>query len=216
MGKTLYSQAREFVKIQKIGRVTSVSVEKCTGKNWDTWVSLLTKAGATHWTHKEIVAWLKKKYRLNLWWQQGVASGFEMHLGKKIEGRDSKGEYSMTATRTMPRSQKKLWQYLNSEEGIKIWLKPLSEVVLENGAQFEIEGGIFGEVRTVKAPVRARLRWQETEWLKPSVLQIYISPRPKDKSILIFSHTQIKDARVKEELRGYWQHILDELVSVLK
>src|SRR5688572_1797323 len=85
---TLKTMAAE---IEKIGKVKSESVLKCTGKSWAQWIAILEKAGARWMTHKEIVAFLKK-YKLSQWWQQGVATGYEMHIGRKAEGRNEKGE----------------------------------------------------------------------------------------------------------------------------
>ncbi len=202
------------LQVEKIGRVSSASVEKCTGKNWDAWIQILNKAGAKNMAHGEITKLLKKKFKLSLWWQQGVATGFEVHTGRKVEGRDSKGLYSITATRTFPVDAKALWKFLVSPAGMVEWLRPLSEFKFKPGASFECEGEIFGEIRTMKAGVRARLRWQETEWTKPSILNLHIVPRKGGKSILIFHHGGLKDARLRTQMREHWQRVLAHLLTL--
>lgn len=206
--------ARQTLHVEKIGRVTSVSVEKCTGKNWDTWIRILNKAGAKSMPHVEITKLLKKKFKLSVWWQQGVATGFEIHIGRKVEGRDAKGLYSVTATRTFPLEAKALWNYLVSPAGMQEWLRPLAQFQLKPGASFECEGEIFGEVRTLKSGVRARLRWQETEWIKPSVLNLHIVARKGGKSILIFNHVGLRDARLRTQMRERWQRVLQHLLTL--
>jgi hypothetical protein len=198
-------------KIHKVGRVSSASVLKCTGKDWESWVKILKTAGATHWTHPEIVAFLKKKYKLGPWWQQGVTSGFEMVIGRKQLGRSSKGEYSMTSSITLPRSTTQLWKMLLAPHGQKLWLKPFSAIQLKSGAAFETEGGIYGEVRTWKAGVRLRLSWRESEWPKASIVQVQLIARSKDKCILVFQHDGLKDARLKEQMRAHWQAALQRI-----
>jgi hypothetical protein len=192
-------------KIKAIGRVSSESVLKGSGKNWDQWIAILDRAGARSLTHQEIVAWLKKKHKLTMWWQQGVTGGYEIHIGRRVEGQNLKGDYSVTVTKSLSVNQKTLWTKLWSPEGLLLWLKPMSDFTLKKKSQFEVEGGIFGEVRSFKAPLRARLSWQDSDWLKPTYLQIYVAKRPREKSILVFMHDGLKTAAAKEQMRKYWR-----------
>jgi hypothetical protein len=192
-------------------RISGPSVKKGTGKDWKEWVSILEKSGARGLTHKEIVAFLKKRYKLTPWWQQSVTLGFEIHIGRRVEGRNERGEHALTATKSLPVPQKDVWKFLNSEKGVRVWLQPMSDFELKKGMSFEREGGIFGEVRTCKAPLRARIAWQDIEWLKPSILQIYVVPRPKGKSILVFNHEKIMKARDRDELRAHWKNVLNRI-----
>lgn len=201
--------------IEKIGKVTSASVKKCTGQNWRTWIDRLEKAGGRGLSHKELVAFLKKKYELNAWWQQGVATGFEKHIGRKIEGRNAKGFYSTMASRTLPLAAKDLWKYLESTEGQSTWLSSLSHFKFEAGAQFEVEGGVYGSLRTLKKPVRLRLRWQDEDWAKPSVLCVYLVARPGAKCILIFQHDQLPTDRARLALNERWKNVLTRLKDQL-
>ncbi len=133
-----------------VGRVSTESVFKATGKHWVKWIELLDKAGARSWTHAEIVAYLKKKYRLGPWWQQGVTLGFELAIGRRIEGQNLKGQYTTTITKSFTVSVAKLWTYLVSAAGQAIWFQPLSPVEIKAGAQFETQDGFYGEIRTLK------------------------------------------------------------------
>lgn len=201
--------------ITKLNKVSAESVEKYTGKNWDQWVKILTEAGANHMSHKEIVAYLKKKYKkVTPWWQQIVTSSFEVHIGRKQEGRNDKGEYSSTSTRTFYTSAEKLWDLLESSKGQDIWLKPLSPFKFKPKNVFETEDGIFGEIRTMKEGVRLRLSWQDTDWPKSTIVQIYVIPRSTDKSHLVIMHEKIKDARTKMAIKQRWSQVVDELQSL--
>ncbi len=201
------------MKYEKVGRVTSQSVLKCTGQTWDQWVEILTNQGAAGWTHKDIVAFLKKKYKLGPWWQQGVATGFEQAIGRKIEGRNEKGEYSLTAGKTLPVDAKILWKYLFSPKGLQVWLKPLSGFKLAKGAMYETEGGVFGEVRTFKSPERLRLTWQESDADRSTVVQVYVKQRPHGKSAIWVQHEKIPNGREKARLREHWKQVLEDLIE---
>lgn len=197
--------------------ISDESVTKATKRDWKEWFTILEKTGARGWTHQETVAYLKKKYKLTGWWQQGVTLGFEIFIGRRAEGRNAKGEHSLTATKTLTTTPKKLWALMNSDEGMAAWLQPMSEFSLKKGKQFEKEGGIFGEVRTVKALVRARLTWQESDQLKPTLLQIYVVPkRDGKKAILVFYHEKIMTARERDDLRRFWKASLKRLEQLVK
>jgi uncharacterized protein YndB with AHSA1/START domain len=203
--------------IEKLGLYTDKSVLKNTGKNWVQWVQILNKDGAAHLSHQEIVALLKKKYKLSIWWQQAVTSGYEVHIGRRREGQNAKGEYQMTATKTFPVDGKTLWKIITSAEGQAAWLKPMTPLEFKIKEAFEVRGGVFGSIRTLKAPARLRMRWQDTEWPKPTVVNIAVVPRSGGKSILALNHEAIKDPRTKEKLRVHWKAALADLLAhVLK
>ena len=202
--------------IEKIGHVSSASVKKCTGKTWDQWIAILEKAGGRGLSHGEMVGLLKKKYKLSLWWQQGVTTGFELYIGRKVEGRNAKGEYATVATKTLSLSQLDMWKFLESADGQSIWLEPLSGFSFRAGAQFEVAGGIFGEIRTLKKPERLRLRWNNEDWPKPSVLNISVIKRPGKKCVLVFQHDQLPNERAKTQMNTRWKKILQSIKECLE
>jgi len=201
-------------KFEKLGMVTTASVLKCTGKNWDQWVALLEKAGAARWERKEIVAFLKKKYKLSPWWQQGVTHGYELAVGRRIEGHSPSAGFALTATKTMPIPVRAVWELLLSDRGLACWLQPMGDFDFAKGVQYEAVGGVYGEVRTFKKNLRVRMTWTESDWEKHSVLQIYMVARPKGKSILIFSHEKLPNGRWRLKMREHWKKVLSELARL--
>jgi uncharacterized protein YndB with AHSA1/START domain len=201
---------------EKIGRVTSASVLKATGKGWAEWITLLDKAGARTWTHQEIVAFLKKRHKLGPWWQQWVTSGYESAIGRRVEGQNSKGEYHVTATKSLPLNVKKVWKILVSDAGQSIWLKPLYKGVIAVGNIFETGDGFFGEIRTLKKERRVRMTWQDPDWSHKTVVQVTLVPRTGEKSILVFDHLQIKDLKVQAKMRKRWRDSADELAKLIQ
>lgn len=201
--------------IESLNRVKNNSVLKHTKRDWAEWVTLLSKAGAHNWTHQEIVAFLKKKYKLTTWWQQLVTSGFETHIGRRQEGASAKGTYSVTATKTIHLDHKLVWKKFASPEGVQVWLKPLNSFPLILKQTFELDGGVFGELRTMKAPERVRLTWQEEEWTKKSTVQVYIHPRENGSTIMAIMHEGLQSPRIREELRAHWKKALSEFFSIL-
>ncbi len=199
------------MKIAVLNKIKTESVHRCTGKHWDQWISILNKAGASYWIRKDITEYLKTKHKLKPWWVQLVTSCYEVHIGRRQEGRNLKGEYAVTVTKTFYISQKKMWNFLNSLNGLKTWLDTMSPFMLKEKEQFEVYGGIFGEVRTMKKPERVRLTWQDAEDLKKTVVQLYIVPRPGEKCIVAIQHDKIPNASSKEKLLRRWKSVLNEI-----
>ena len=205
--------------IEKIGRVSSASVEKGTGKSWDEWIPILTKAGAAGWPHKEIVLYLRKKYKPGPWWEQVVAGCFEIAVGNRIDGRNQKGLYAVGVSRVVPLSRAKTWAFIVSDEGLSIWLKAFSPLMMKTGEKFENEGvdggGAYGEIRTMTKGEKIRIRWQENDFEKPCVLQIYLHKRPGEKCGIGFQMDEIPNERVKELFRTHWKTVIDELQTAI-
>jgi uncharacterized protein YndB with AHSA1/START domain len=198
-------------KIEKIGRVTTASVHKGTKRHWDEWVSILNKAGAKNWTHSEIARYLGKRYKLTTWWQQGVAIGYEIATGLRSEGQNHKGEYACTVTKSFPCGAKQVWKTLLSPEGIQAAFRPMGDMDIKPKQQFENEGGVYGEIRTVKEGSRVRFSWTETDWPKATTVTMNLIAR-KNKSMFWIQHEGLKSARQKEELRALWRERIEALL----
>lgn len=199
---------------EKIGKVSSASVSKGTGKSWKQWVEILGDAGARAWTHQEIVAVLRKKYRLTPWWQQGVAHGFEVAIGRRQAGQDLKGNFMVTTTKSLPWDAKRVWKALMSEAGQKVWLKPFSQIKIAPKVQFETEDGFFGEIRTMKVNRRLRMFWQDPLWEKRTVVELMMAGQMATKTILVFNHTGLTDRKTQTAMRARWRKAADQVAGL--
>ena len=90
----------------------------------------------------------------------------------------------------------------------------MAQFIFKSKSAFEVADGIYGEVRTMKAPLRARLSWQDNEWPKPSYVQILVAAKPNKKSILVFQHDGLNSAQLKEQMRTHWQAALARLLAI--
>jgi uncharacterized protein YndB with AHSA1/START domain len=201
--------------VKKIGRVSTESVFKATQKHWDQWLAILERAGARNWTHAEIVAFLKTKHKLRPWWQQVVSLSYQISIGRRIEGQNAKGQYSLTVTKSLYADVKKTWKLLASKEGMELWLRPMYAVAVKAGNHFETQDGYFGEFRTMLKERRIRMTWQDPNWEKATVVQILLVGRPKEKSILVFTNDQIRDLKTQASLRKRWKDAVGEFASRL-
>lgn len=195
--------------IQVLARTKSEALLRHTGKTWDQWIRILEKQGAQRWKYGEIVNFLVQQFEVSAWWSQIVTQGFEIKLGRRVEGRNQKGLYSVTLTKSIHVPAKTIWDWMVSDSGQNEWLRPLSNFDFLRGQEFEVEGGFFGKIRSIKSPVRIRMSWQDAEWTKPSIVQIWLLARPKGRATLVISHSDLPSARLRIHYRQYWQdHLL--------
>lgn len=207
------------MKVETLMRTTSASLAKHTGKTWDEWIALLESRSARHLSHQEIVALLKTKHKLTPWWQQIVATGFEQAIGRRVEGQNQKGLYAIASMKTVYVSDAKAWAFMTSEDGVHLWLAPMSPLLLKAGETFENAGfegeGAFGEIRVVKPRAYIRFRWQDPEWEKPSTCVMMVNARDKSKCAIGFSHENLSNTRVKENARVYWKAAIERIAQAL-
>ena len=107
-----------------------------------------------------------------------------------------------------------------SDEGQAIWLKCFSPLMMKVGEKFENEGvdggGAYGEIRTLTKGEKIRIRWQENDFEKPCVLQVYLHPRPGEKCGIGFQMDDLPNERVKELFRTHWKNVVDELQAATR
>lgn len=194
-------------------RVSNESVRKHTGRDWPKWFQLLGSARAENWDHRTLVGYLAEKHRLTPWWRQMVAIGYEIYLGKRVEGRNLKGKWSATITKSIPIKARALWDFMMSAEGLALWLEPLESFQLRTGATFECIGGEFGEVRTFLAPKRLRLKMRDTERPEAWILQVWVVAKPGGKCILVFTPENLATGRERESQRIRFQKAAAQIAA---
>ncbi len=203
-------------RYEKIGRVSTASVKKGTGKDWVEWLSLLNTVHAQTWSHREIVLYLRKKYKLSLWWEQGVTLGYEIAIGRRVEGQDSKGLYSVSCTKTLSIEASRLWRFLVGTKGVSIWMKPLFPVKIKIASHFETEDGFFGEIRTIKVGRRLRMSWKDENETRTTYVELIIVPLAAKKTILVVQHMQLKNLKIQSAMRKRWKEILVGIQGQIK
>jgi uncharacterized protein YndB with AHSA1/START domain len=201
------------VRVEKIATTSAESAKKHTGRTWDQWIALLDKAGGRSMGYRELNARLSVRHKLKPYWAMLIAMGYEIHIGRRVLGRNSKGEYGTVASKTIPLTKADAWEFLTSPEGMKIWLKPFAHFPFEKGRGFEVDGGVFGEVRTVKKGERVRFTWTGEEWPKPSVVQVMVIARKGEKSLVVIQHEKIPSMEMRNQLKEQWKESLGRLAK---
>jgi uncharacterized protein YndB with AHSA1/START domain len=116
--------------------------------------------------------------------------------------------------RTFPVSIEMAWDYLFSNDGLKIWLGELNEE-LNDKAIFKTSEGVLGKVRVFKKYSHIRLNWQKPDWNYVSTVQIRLIPN-RDKTIISFHQEKLMNAQQRKQMQEYWNKVIKEISHELK
>src|SRR5512133_734709 len=121
-------------------------------------------------------------------------------------------EFGLRRTFTIQLSR--AWQFLTSEEGIRLWLGEVKGFRLEKGCAYQSTDGATGTVRVVNQGVNLRLTWQPLEWAKPSTIQVRVIPAG-DKTTISFHQENLPDAESRELMRQRWESVMSKIEEAL-
>jgi hypothetical protein len=75
-------------------------VKAKTGRDWESWFSLLDRAGATKLKHKEIAGLLTRKHGVPGWWNQMITVEYERARGLRTRHETATG-FSVSVSKTI-------------------------------------------------------------------------------------------------------------------
>ena len=201
-------------KTQKLYGVSSEAAKEATGYDWAEWKSILDRAGAKNWNHKEIVAYLKENYKLSGWWQQTVTVAYEKAEGRRVVGQTAETGFQVGVQKTFPLGIDEAWALLSSRKGIACWLGKVSGLSLAEGKIYETESGIEGEIRVVKPGNRIRLTWHKPGMKRPATLQITLVESTSEKTSIRVHLEHLPSQKVREEMKSRWRGVLGDLAEL--
>ena len=181
------------------------ALESGTGISWDAWVTFLDASNARDLDHTQM-AKLALDHMLDAgdstspeWWAQGVAVAYEQHIGRRVPGQRSEGDFSVAVSKTMPGDMDAvLLRWARAHEGLR-----------------ELDG----------VPMRSEPSTSETEkWRYWRVsledgstisvnIQTKVAKSGDVKSALAVNHDKIPQADDVERWRAFWKGITAKVAS---
>jgi hypothetical protein len=117
-------------------------------------------------------------------------------------------------SKTFYHSQSFLWDFMFSDQGLKIWLGETEEE-LENKKSFRTKEGIEGFIRVFNPYSHIRMNWKKPEWENMSTVQVRVMGDEK-KAIISFHQEKMTSSAQREEMRAYWNRKMDEISKTLE
>jgi len=113
--------------------------------------------------------------------------------------------------KTIPVSIEKVWGFMFSENGLKIWLGKLNDE-LELKKEFETKNGKTGFVRVFKPNSHIRLNWKPKIWKNMSTVQIRVIGN-ENKTTIAIHQEKLLNSEQRTEMKVYWTKIIEKLAN---
>jgi uncharacterized protein YndB with AHSA1/START domain len=128
---------------------------------------------------------------------------------KKLNG------FQIGISKTFPVSTDFVWDFLFSDEGLKIWLGSINSEDFELNKTYKTEEGITGKLTVFKPDSHIRLTWKPTHWTNISIVEIRVK-NSKGRAIILFHQTKIISLEQWEEMKIRWNTVLGQFENVFK
>lgn len=115
--------------------------------------------------------------------------------------------------KTFSISTVKVWEFLFSEKGLKIWLGNLNNE-LEIKKEYITDNGTEGLIRVFKPNSHIRLSWKPKHWENRSTIQIRVIDN-EDKTTVAIHHENLLNSEQRVEMKLYWNKIMTQISEAL-
>jgi hypothetical protein len=99
-------------------------VVKETGHQREEWFKLLDEQQAFIWTTKQIIAWLKKRTKLNDWWAESLGLAYVEARGLGKMSQQPTGRFTFTMKREYDIEMSRLFTVLNDVQSWAVFDRP--------------------------------------------------------------------------------------------
>lgn len=178
------------------------AIARATGIGWNDWTGFLDAADGRRLPHADLAVAATDRLLSGKagkipgnaeWWGQSIAVAYEQHIGRRVPGQSSMGDFHVTVTKTVPG---------DLDAVLRAWLGVAGEV-----AEF---GGV-----PVQGPARVSItekwRYWRIKLADGSRVSVDIGKKSAEKSSISINHTRLETADSLEDWRGTWRGILDRL-----
>ncbi len=173
--------------------ISSVAVEKATGKNWADWFAILDRAGAAKLTHREIAAMLAKHPGVSAWWAQMITVQFERERGLRAVHQTARG-FVASASRVVNVPLARLYESWSTPPARAVWLGKTSLTI-----------------RRATTNKSIRITWPEGQ-----DVEVMFYEKSPEKSQVTVQHNKLASAADVKGMKSFWAEKLDRLRDQLE
>jgi hypothetical protein len=176
----------------KVAGMSDAAVKEKTGCTWDAWVGALDYHGAAEMSHRDIAKLVSERFKIDSWWTQMVAVGYERIKGLRTRGQQRDGTFGATKSRTYNVSVETLFD---------AWMNPKTRTRWLTDAKVR--------VRVATAPKSMRLDWPDG-----SIIAVGFTSKGSTKSAVALEHSGLSDKEAAAQVKQEWADRLDALGKV--
>lgn len=128
-------------------------------------------------------------------------------------GRTADAGWEIGVSRTVPLPLEEAWALVVSPEGLAAWLGAGATLAEEPGTPYLTADGTTGEVRSYRSLDRVRVTWRPPTWDHDTTVQIALSAKGPDRTVIGFHQERMADAGERERQRAHWSAVMDRLLE---
>lgn len=177
----------------KVAGMSDAAVKAKTGCTWERWVKSLDHHGAATMPHREIAALVHETWKVDGWWSQTVAVGYERIKGLRERGQRRTGKYAASKSKTFNAPAAKVFQALTVRRLLARWLPDAAKV------------------RTASEERSARLALKDG-----SIAAFWFTKKGEARTALAVQQEKLPDKAAQERVKRYWGERLDALAELLR
>lgn len=134
---------------------------------------------------------------------------------EKIIGQTKDRGFQIGVRKTLPVSYDIAWDFLFSDEGLRVWLGKINTDEFELSKTYKTKDGIEGKINVLKTNSHIRLTWKPKNWANTSAIQIRVI-NAKGKTKISFHQDKLLDSIQRDEMKKHWDAVLEKITETLK
>ena len=132
-----------------------------------------------------------------------------------MAGQTKDAGFQLGVRKTFQGNQVDVWNFLISNEGIRIWLGLIEPDHLIPGQPFTLNSGIEGEITVLKLQSHLRMKFRKKKWKNTSRLQLRVIPTGRNKTIVAFHQEKLQGPEQREQMKRHWNKVIFRLELAL-
>lgn len=184
------------------------AVQEATGASWEAWIARLQREIDPLWSHEQMKNYICETWRLPDEWGEWLAVFYGQLLGRTPVGVTKDAGVQIGVRKTIAAEKERVWRFMLSADGLKLWIGRVPEFRLEKGFEFESAEGVTGKLTVVRPLHKLRMTWMRPEWNRPSRLQMYFLSASHGRTTVAIHQEMLEDVYIRELMRRFWEETL--------
>lgn len=168
------------------------AIEKQTRTSWAEWLKFFDEIGARDLPHNEIAKKVSEK-GVPGWWTQTITVAYEQHIGRRVPGQDSKGDFMVGVNKTIDGTM---------DETLHRWVHKTDGLTEFDGVTIS---------RGPDTSTSDKWRYWHCGLSDGSRISVGIYQKTPEKAAIGIGHEKLKSEGQKERWRKFWKEFVHDL-----
>ncbi|HJU42698.1 MAG TPA: hypothetical protein VJ691_07775 [Vicinamibacterales bacterium] len=189
--------------------MSEASFVKKTGHGLTYWFAVLDKFGAVEKGHTASAKHLYEDHKVDGWYAQGITVSYERARGVRAANQRCDGAFEVSVSKVMPASTRQIVRAFSDPRLRAQWTPGADPKLADALATGVSDKKSKGFVIRPDGLGRFRYKWDDT------TVQLYLTPKSKDKTAVVVQHTKLPDGASVESFRSKWKTAFGLLADFL-